>query len=268
MAQKKAASPTSAALAVAGADQQALAPVATLSALKWFASGKLTEDERGAVISETNSLAQSLLIHHNSGMRVGEHLTTIQGILEPHSLFGRYLKTFHFSKKSAYRYMKQWNNAKTLPAPIVQAAMARNIQIGGDTDVRPYGAYTEAVKKLPPPSNPTTEQAETWLAQVEEVRKEVKQSAADAFGTPGGEDFSMPEPTDPQTALKEAFRFVRNRYRQLPNNSKMRAGWLRTLVGMMLTELGVSGQQAFNPVAVPEDFRQGRGAPAKKAAVA
>jgi hypothetical protein len=262
MARQKAAT-TGAAMTVAG-DTQALAPVATLTGLKWFASGKLTEEEKGAVVSETNSLAQSLLIHHNSGMKVGEHLTTIQGILEPHSLFGRYLKTFHFSKKSAYRYMKQWNNAKTLPAPIVQAAMARNIQIGGDTDVRPYGAYTEAVAKLPPPTNPTPEQAETWLAQVEEVRKEVKQSAADAID---GESY-LPEPTDPATALKEAFRFVRNRYRQLPQNSKIRAQWVRSLMGMLLTELGVSGAQSITPIAVPEDFRQGRGAPAKKATVA
>lgn len=263
MAKTKAA--TGAALAVAG-DAAALAPATTLQGLKWFNAGKLTADEQGAVISETNDLAQSLLIHHNSGMQVGEHLARLQGILEPHSLFGRYLKTFHFSKKSAYRYMKQWNNAKTLPGAIVQAAMARNIQIGGDTDLRPYGAYTEAVRLLPPPASPTNEQAETWLAKLEEVRKENRLSTADALGGAGGEQFTMPEPTDPQTALREAFRFVRNRYRQLPNQSKLRAGWVRSLVGMMLTELGVSGQQAFAPIAVPEDFRQGRGAPARRAA--
>lgn len=236
-------------------------PLQTLQNLKWWA--KLTAPEQSAVIEETKGLADALIETHDGMLRVGERLTKLQGILEPHSLFTRHISHFHLSKRTAYRYIARYKNVAQLPEPIVRLAMARNLALGGDTEVKPYGNYTEAVRKLPPPRNPTEEQAATWLNQVEQVAKETRQANLDA--APG---YTLPEPTDPTTAMKEAYRFVANRYRQLPNNSRARSTWIKGLVGMLLTELGVSGPQQFSPTAVPEDFQVGRGRPRNPVAAA
>lgn len=199
-----------------------LAPIAALQGLKWYA--KLNEQEQATVTAESIGLAEALVEANDGILRVGERLTTLQGILEPHSLFGQYLRNFHFSKRSAYRYIAKFKNAAMLPEPILRLAMARNMAIGGETEVKPFGNYTDAVRKLPAPKNPTQEQAATWLNQVEQVAKETRAANA-ANPDNGGPGFTLPEPTDPGTAMKEAFRFVVNRYNQLPNNnSRTRLG--------------------------------------------
>lgn len=238
-----------------------LAPIATLQGLKWYA--KLSEQEQTAVTDESIGLAQALVEANDGMLHVGERLATLQGILEPHSLFGQFLRNFHFSKRTAYRYIAKFKNAAMLPEPILRLAMARNMAIGGENEIKPFGTYTDAVRKLPAPRNPTQEQAATWLNQVEQVAKETRAASA---GAAGSGNFALPEPTDPGTAMKEAFRFVVNRYNQLPNNSRTRANWLKGLFGMLLTKLGVSQAQQIAPVAVPPEYEVGRGRPAVGAA--
>lgn len=255
-----AATPAPAAGTLVLAGDAGLAPIATLTGLKWWA--KLTAPEQTAVIEETQGLADALVETHDGMLRVGERLTKLQAILEPHSLFTRHIGHFHLSKRTAYRYISRYKNAASLPEPILKLAMARNLAIGGDNEMKPYGTFTDAVRKLPPPRNPTQEQAATWLTQVEQVAKETRQSNADAVGA------TLPEPTDPQTAMKEAFRFVSNRFNQLPANNRTRSNWIKSLVGMLLTQLGVSAPQQFVPQAVPEDFAIGRGRPRNPVAAA
>lgn len=234
-----------------------LVPEAMFSSLPWW--DKLNVEEQTTVQTEGMSLAQALLVNGASRLAVGEHLTNLQGTLEPHNLFGRFLKSFHFSKRSAYRFINGFKNAKArLPEPVLKAAMARGINLLGENDQKPLGVYTEAVKRLPPPSNPDAQQANAWLDSLEGVRKTVRQETSDAVGT---ESFVMPEPNDPQTAMKECYRFVSGRFKHLPSAPKVRANWMRGLIGMLITELGVSGAQQFQPQAVPEDFRIQRGRP-------
>lgn len=244
-------------------DAQRLVPVTMFSSQKWWA--KLSEAEQMTVTDEGFKLSQALLVNGASRMAVGEHLTNLQGTLEPHNLFGRFLKTFHFSKRTAYRFISGFKNAKAkLPEPILKAAMARGINMLGDTDQKPLGVYTDAVQRLPPPATADPAQANAWLDAVEQTRITVRQEANDA--APGNGSFTLPEPTDPQTALKECYRFVALRYKKLPTGARVRSKWLSGLVGMLLSELGVSGVQTFAPQAVPEDFRIVRGRP--KAAIA
>jgi hypothetical protein len=222
---------------------------------------KLDETEQSTVLSEGHGLAHELLVHGTSRMAIGAHLYKLRNVLTPHGLYGRFLKYFHFSKRTADRYVAGYENAnKLLPEPIVRAAMARGINIIGDTAMKPLGIYTGAVKKLPPPKNPDTVQANTWLNQIEQVRKDERQAA------PAG--IISIEPIDAQMALKECFRFINTRYKRLPNNSKTRSAFVRSLVGMILSELGVAGPQTFTPTAVPEDFRAQRGRPREQAAIA
>lgn len=251
-------------LQIAANDASRLVPETLFSSLSWW--DKLSEDEKVTVHDEGIALAQALLVNGASRMAVGEHLTNLQGTLEPHNLFGRFLKVFKFSKRTAYRYISGYKNAKArLPEPILKAAMARGINMLGENDQKPLGVYTDAVKRLPPPQNANAVQANTWLDSVEEVRVKTRQEAADAVDS---SSFTMPEPTDPQTAMKECYRFVVARYKKLPSGAKVRTNWVRGFVGMLLTELGVSAAQSFLPQAVPDDFRVQRGRPAQKLAEA
>ena len=235
-----------------------LVPPESLNTLKWWE--KLNQQEQATVMQEGQALAKAMLDHGRSRLAIGEHLTKLQAVLEPHNLFGRFLKNFHFSVRTAYRYIKGYQNAQgRLPEPVLKVAMARGVNIIGDTEFKPLGIYTDAVQKLPVPAVVNDEQARVYLDQLEEVRKQLK---------PTGAMFTMPEPQDPNTLLKECYRFVSLRYKRLPSNSKTRAAWVRSLVGMLLSELGVSGQQTFAPQAVPEEFRALRGRPVATAASA
>jgi len=233
-----------------------LVPPEAFSTLAWWE--KLNKEEQNVVVNEGRKLARAMLAHGQSRLAIGEHLSKLQSVLEPHNIFGRFLKNFHFSKRTAYRYIKGFQNAQAmLPAPILKAAMAKGVNIIGDTDFKPLGIYTDAVKKLPVPKDATEEQATTYLTQLENVRKELK---------PTGAAFVMPEPQDPTTLLKECYRFVSLRYKRLPTNHKTRASWVRNLVGMILSELGVSGSQTYAPQAVPEEFKALRGRPSQQVA--
>lgn len=226
----------------------ALATTNQFSDLGWWS--KLNQDEQNVIQSEGRLLAEEMVKYGKSRLAIGEHLTRLQGVLEPHNLFGRFLKQFHFSKRTAYRYITGYKNAKALlPETVLNVAIARGVNIVGDTEFKPLGVYTSAVAKLPVPKEATEAQAQTYLTQLEIVRKQ------DRTETP----FTMPEPQDAGTLLKECYRFVSLRYKRLPNNSKVKANWVRSLVGMLLADLGVAGQQTFAPQAVPEDFRGLRG---------
>src|SRR6266705_1037891 len=72
----------------------------------------LNFDEQKMVVDEGQQLAVALLQYGHSRIAIGEHLTKLRGILEPHNMFERFLKNFHFSKRTAYRYIAGFENAK------------------------------------------------------------------------------------------------------------------------------------------------------------
>ncbi len=225
----------------------------TLAELGWW--DKLDEAEQDAVMAEGRALSVAMLQYGTSRLKIGEHLAKLQSVLEPHNLFGKFLKNFHFSKRTAYRYIAGFNNAKArLPKTVLDAAMARGVNLIGESELKPLGIYTQAVEQLPPPVNPTPVQAETWLNQVEQVRKQTRE-------TEGSTPYAVTVNTDPQLLLKECYRFVSLRYKRLPSNTKTRAAWVRNLVGMLLSDMGIAGQQAFAPTVVPEDYKAQRGRP-------
>lgn len=226
----------------------------TLATLSWWE--KLNPQEQTEVQNETNQLIQAMVNYGYSRLAIGEHLSKVRAILEPHSLFGKYLKNFRFSVTTAYRYISGYENVQNrLPQNILKLAMAKGYDIIGTSEVKPLGVYTDAVNQLPPPPHANDTQAETWLEQVEQVRKTIKSGNR----AEGAQVISIPQ--DPDVLLKECYKFVSIRYKKLPINHKTRAAWVRSLVGMMLTELGVGGSQAFSPVAIPQEFQAGRGRP-------
>lgn len=233
----------------------ALVPVETFTELNFWQ--ELNDKEQATVIQEGEQLAVAMLNYGRSRLAIGEHLFNIQRILEPKNVFTKFLsKVCHFSPKTAYRYINGYKNAQQmLPETVLKAAMARGYNILGDTEEKPLGIYTEAAKQLPPPREASAEQAATWLDSVEQVRKKTRGMTSAAV------ESINPIPQDPDTLLKECFRFVDNRFRKLPISHKVRQQWIKTLIGMELTLLGVGNQQTLSPIAIPTDFKAERGRP-------
>lgn len=245
------------ALTVLAGDAASFITTATFTTLPWWE--KLNAEEQTTVQAEGRLLAQSLLINGASRLAVGEHLTKLQGVLEPHNLFGRFLKNFHFSKRSAYRRITEFRNAKgALPEAILKAASVRGIAIAGETEAKPLGVYTEAVKRLPVPTSADPVQANTWLDQIEQVRKDVRAETTDAAGATGNA-FALPVPMDTNTAMKECFRMIENRFNRIPTRQKQ--AFIKGLNGMILTLAGIGNPQTIAPQAIPEDFHVHRGRP-------
>lgn len=219
---------------------------------------KLNPQEQGIVSAEGTGLAQAMLTHGYSGLAMGKHLAAMQSVLEPHSLFGRFLKPFHFSKTTAYRFIRKYENAtKNLAPTIVQAALTRGIDIAGASETEPLGIYTQAAAKLPPPKEPDVVQANTWLDQVVNVRKQERSTSA-AAGNATSVGLGVPE--DPATALKVCYRFVMVQFNKLPNNLKTRNKWKAQLLGILVSGLGISEEQVTS-IPVPADFEAQRGRP-------
>lgn len=232
-----------------------LVPDAAFTELNWW--DKLTEAEQKTLRAEGEQLAVALLNHGRSRLAIGEHLLNIQAVLEPKKLFVKFLKNFHFSVKTAYRYMNGFKNAKAnLPEPILQAAMARGYNMIGESEKKPLGIYTNAVRQLPPPASPNREQVNQWLDSVEQVRKKTRSTPVTEF-SPEIQAVSQ----DPDILLKECYRFVENRFKKLPGNARVRTQFVKNLVGYVLSMAGVKGSQPFMAIAPPSDFKAERGRP-------
>lgn len=235
------------------ASAPALVPDSVFTSLSWWE--KLNKDEQTAVKSEGEQLAVALLNYGRSRLAVGEHLLKIKEVLEPHKLFVKFLRNFHFSVKSAYRYMNGFTNAKKMLAePVLQGAMARGLNMIGESEEKPLGIYTEAARQLPPPTNPTTSQVNAWLDSVESVRKKLRGGSTSVATI----DMST---VDPELALKECVRFVENRFKKLPANGRTRTAWAHRLIGYVMTVAGIEHAETVKPTAIPEGFRAERGRP-------
>lgn len=214
---------------------------------------KLNEKEHTLVLSESHQLADALLNYGRSKLAIGEHLTKLQAVLTPHNAWLKYLKTYHFKIRTAQHYIVGFKNAASaLPEPILKEAMARGMNIIGDSDERPLGTYTQAVAALPPPSSPTKAQAVTYLDQLENVRKHTREAPIQSAPVVTG---------DPRLAQKIVYKTFSHWLKLLPadRSGKAKMNFIKAVVGMFLAEAGISNPQTFSPQAIPEDFRIPRG---------
>jgi hypothetical protein len=244
-----------AALTTSAAKIVTLVPESAYTELNWW--DRLDVNEQKAVKTEGEHLAVALLNHGRSRLAIGEHLLNIQKVLEPKNLFVKFLKNFHFSTKTAYRYMNGFKNAqRELPESVLSAAMARGYNMIGDSEQKPLGIYTSAVRQLPPPANPTAEQANQWLDSVEQVRKKTRSTPAPEFA-PEQEAAAV----DPELLLKECYRFIENRFKKLPDNARQRQRFMRDLISYEMTLVGIEKSTPFMPKTPPSDFKAERGRP-------
>src|SRR5258708_7023451 len=89
---RKAEKETTLDLAPETVEAEALVPPEAFNTLAWWE--KLAPEEQNVVMQEGRLLAQAMLENGRSRLAIGEHLSKLQSILEPHNLFGRFLKNF------------------------------------------------------------------------------------------------------------------------------------------------------------------------------
>lgn len=229
----------------------------SLMQYKWYRD--LPDEDRDKVKAEGQGLAVSLLNEGRSKLAVGQHLYNLNRILTPHNAWTKFLKQYNFNVRKAHRRIAAYTNAaRFLPETVIQVAAIRNVDILSDKDEKPLGRYTEAVKLLPPPEDPTPDQADKYLNEIVAKEKEIRKSG----GAPEAEEEeAVPiQPQDPQTLLKECYKFCALRFQRLPNNAKTKQNFLHSLFGMLATKAGAS-KIAVTPMAIPEEFQIGRGRP-------
>lgn len=228
--------------------------------LSWWK--ELNESEQKTILAEGEQLAFALYNYGHARLAVGEHLSKIHEVLQPHNLFEKFLRNFHFSKRTAYRYIAGFKNASNLlPEPVLKRAMARGFNIVGESDQKPLGIYTDAAKSLPIPANVDESKADVWLDQVEVLRKKARSTEMAAEGE---DAFGAIVPQDLEALLKECFRFVNSRIRKC--DAKGRVELVQKLTGMLLTQVEINRKQTIAPMPVPEDFIPQRGRPKEQAA--
>lgn len=228
---------------------------------------KLTEREQEIVKGESQQLAQAMMIHGGSKLSMGYHFLRLKQVLEPKRCFQKHIKELtRFPLRTVLRYIASYQNAaERLPESIIKAAMARGMNILGESDERPLGVYTDAVQIMPPPRNPDAESAVRYLDQIEQFKKDrqVKLREKNAKGEKKHVDL-MAKAGDPDELLFKSYRSVNVFFRRLPNNVRSRRAFVEKLVGMLLTDLGVANPQSFDPTAIPEGFKAVRGRPVEK----
>jgi hypothetical protein len=210
----------------------------------------LEPEEQDVVVEQGRLLAEALVDNSRSSLAIGEHLTKLQEVLEPKRMFVKFLKNFHFSQRTAYRYMTAYQYAKEkLPDLALKLAAARGMNFVGYSAEKPLGVYTEVVKRLPPPETNSRREIQEWLEEIDERTKARRKRA------------KTPRLGDPDELLEQVYRFIHLRVQQLPGHHKTRGSFLRSIVGMLMTELGLGTPQSFSPASIPDTFRRGRGRP-------
>jgi hypothetical protein len=208
--------------------------------------GDLDAKEKHAVVRETQALVEAMVNFGRSRLAVGEHLYNIREILKPNRTFMKYLATFNtFSPRTADRMINGYLNAQGhAPEQILLAAMSRGMDLIGSAEDRPLGRYTEAAKVLPPPRTTDPVKINNYLDRLQEKKRE--------FYVREENTLSLNE------ALQECFRFLDSRIQRLPNNHKTRASFCEKIVGMIMTDLGVSQPRQFSPVAFESSWKAKR----------
>lgn len=213
-------------------------PLTELEALKGWA--KLPETQQQTVAANTTQLFQALLAVSQAKLVVGEHLFSVQEILEPQRIFTKYLKTmFHMSKATAYRYIALYTAAKHIfTEPVLKVAMQR-----------PDDRLTlKAIKSAPkPPKTANVVVINEYLDKLQRQPRTVARKVAPVLNAKNTQSL--------QRILFHGIRIVLNR---IPKRSQLKV--LETVVSMVLLELGVS-KVTLRATVVPDSFHVVRGRP-------
>lgn len=215
---------------------------------------ELDRKDQTFIDKEIKALEASLVDYGMSRLAIGERLANIQEKMSKR-MFAAFLQAYSFKRSTAYKNIKEFRNAsQRLSKPILSRAAARNMNLLGEKEDRPLGVYTEAAKRLPPPNSTDPKVIDQYLDTLEQAKKR-----SDARSTKMAE-----VEADADVLLVQAYRFVSNRLTKLPNRGRAKRAFVDSLVGMMLSEIGVSSAQTFEPESIPEGFKGEVGRPRRQ----
>lgn len=170
-------------------------------------------------------------------LKFGKALIEIKAVLEPkRGLWMAYLKhRFHMSIPTAYRYIERVEKAEAkLPKPVVNLA----IKLG-------YDINPKNIENTRPPQTNDHQEIIRYLDRVTLIRPPKPSSTEQS----------------PDEFLKNGLNCVILGWDKLPQNPRSRANTLRTYIGMLMTQFGISNPTTFDPVAIPDHLRVFRGRP-------
>lgn len=201
---------------------------------------ELEVSDQKTVKDEVTNLDKALITAGTARLAIGEHLNNIRTVLEPKRMFTRFLGCCtKFSRATAYRYIDLYKAAaNVLPEPIMKQAMLRGMD----------RINMKAVEAIRAPKTTNVTRIDEYL------------TALDRHKEPSGHD---PTPDDLKRRLYTA---IHSAVQYLPSSPAARIRWLREVVGIGLTELGISDNQTFKPVPIPTAFVTIKGRPRQEAA--
>jgi hypothetical protein len=235
-------------------------PADKLSTLAYWE--KLDSDQRAELSQTVQALSSELVGQWKSVLRAGELVNHLYEQTNPYGAFLRTLRALwgnYFSASSAYRYRNVYLAVQsTLSKEVIDVAVASGISLVSADPDRPFGQYTDLVKKLPAPT-PGVRGAKEWVENFTIAKEKMEKAGP----------IAVPSPTDADARelTKECYLLVRSRFKRLPNNHKTRARFVQDLVGYLMREAGMASTQTFGPATPPNGWAEiRRGRPRTKAA--
>lgn len=215
---------------------------------------ELTEEEQAVCRGE---MAKVMAERANLGMSVlaiGESLAKIHTVLAPKRLFFRFCEGLNCARSTVHNYLNNYQRVKQYLSSEtgLRTAMAMGLKIIGDSDDRPLGVYTDAVKRLPPP--PRSENPKHWKIWWDEAEDVRRRLAARNLRTIQEID------QDPEELARSAYRFVVSRMIKC-RDARHKRQFLERVVGCALHDLKGVSQMTFFVEAPPEGFRAVLGRP-------
>lgn len=107
--------------------------------------------EKKQLQSFTAELMKAMQEHASTMLKIGKVLCEVRNFLSDRgdAMKGYVNSIPGFAQATAYRYMARYEmGTKMLPKPLLDRTLARGLEMVGVSEDKPFGRYTEAVKKL------------------------------------------------------------------------------------------------------------------------
>lgn len=194
---------------------------------------------REKMFSITNDLRQAFTDVKVGFLKIGALLSEAEMIMKPRGMWTQYLNSWpNFKQAQAYRYINGYLIAqKHYPPAVLDVILSTGMKLIGTKD-RPYGVYTDVVKKLPPPKDADPGKALAWCNKVEAAYRDSRKKEN--------------RTANAETLMRDAFLAVTKKYHQVPEKKQLQ--WIRGLFGITLGYLGMKQNEEITPQDPPANF--------------
>ena len=194
---------------------------------------------RDKMMSITSELREAFTSIRVGFLKIGSLLSEAEMIMKPRGMWVQYLNSWpNFKQAQAYRYINGYQIAqKHYPPAVLDVILSTGMDLIGTKD-RPYGKYTDVIKRLPPPKDADAGKAVAWCNKVEAAYKDSRKKENKVVST--------------DDLLKNAFLAVTNKYHQVPEKKQLQ--WVRHLFSYVLGYLDIRQDETISPLAPPANF--------------